>query len=204
MPQLDVSALSEALRKFRPVSVRAYTGQGERRIAVPDRHRKWAQVTETVTSLHAHRVELVDATGSTLHVVDTGGELAESPTLARQQDTGSDVAALARAIVSGQQVALDSHVEASKHLVQALLKQQELSNKRLEVLEKLLVQQMQLTHDLSAALVDQRIETADAAAAAVAARANPADDDKMGKLLEMAAPLIGQAMLPAASTAPTT
>jgi hypothetical protein len=199
MPQLDVSMLSEALRRYRPVSVRAYTEQGERRIAVPERHRRWQQVTETVTSLHAHRVELVDATGGTLHVLDTGGQLAPSPTLEREQDRGADFAALARAIVSGQQVALDSHVEASKHLVQALLRQQELSNKRLEVLEKLLVQQMQLTHDLSSALVDQRMETAETAVAAM----QPKDDDRMTKLLELASPLIGQALTsPASSPAP--
>lgn len=202
MPQLDVSTLTDALRRFKPTAVRAYTAQGERRIPVPDRHRRWQAVVETVTTLHAHRVELVDATGGTLHVVDDGGPIGgPTPTLDRETDKGSDVAALARAIVSGQQVALDSHVEASKHLVAALLKQQEVSNKRLEVLESLLVKQMQLTHDLSSALVDQRLATAETAAAAL----ESTGDDKMDKLLALAGPLVGSALTSAAPTpAPTT
>lgn len=190
MPQLDAATLTDALRRFRPASVRAYTDQGERRIPVPDRHRRWAAVCETVTTLRAERVELVDASGGTIHVLDGGGQLADSPTMAREQDRGNDIAALARAIVSGQQVALDAHVESTRGLVAALLRQQELSNKRLEVLEQLLTKQMALTHDLSAALVDQRLETAEAAAAALA----PAGDDKMDKLLTLAGPLLGSAI----------
>jgi hypothetical protein len=135
---------------------------------VPDRHRKWQSVVETVTTLHATKVEYLDAQGQLLHVVDTGGPIGPASAPAGERDdTVTGAAALARAIVSGQQVALDAHVESTKMLVNAVLRQQELSNKRLEVLEKLLTSQMEMTHQLSAALVDQRLETAETAAAAL-------------------------------------
>lgn len=190
MPQLDASTISETLRRHKPAQVRAWTSQGERRIPVPERHRKWAAVTETVTTLHAQRVELLDSQGQLLHVLDcgeaTGGETLETP--AATDASIGPVAALARAIVTGQQVALDSHVEHSKVLINAILKQQELSNKRLEVLEKLLVNQMELTHQLSSALVEQRLETAETAAAALEAK----PDDKSAQLLELGTQLMGK------------
>jgi hypothetical protein len=189
VPQLDSSSLTDALRRFRPASVRAWASDGaERRIPVPDRHRRWQAVVETVSTLQAHRVELVDSSGGTLHVLDDGGPIAAAKvaTVVEPDNQGASIAALAKAIVSSQQVALDAHVDASKFLVQALLKQQELSNRRLEVLEKLLVQQMTLTHDLSSALVDQRMETAETAAAALEAK----PDDQTGKILEMGAQLL--------------
>jgi hypothetical protein len=193
MPQLDTATLTDALRRFKPASVRAWTTDGaERRVPVPDRHRRWQAVVETVSTLHAHRVELVDSSGGTLHVLDSGGPIAaaghaivQGERLDNDLGAGASIAALARAIVSSQQVALDAHVDASKHLVGALLKQQELSNRRLETLEKLLVQQMQLAHELSTALVEQRMETAETAAAALESK-----DDQTGKLIEMGTQLL--------------
>jgi hypothetical protein len=159
---VDIDELLVArLRAARPSKVRAYDRDGDAKdIAVPAGNRKkWQAVQAVLHDLGWARIEMLDAKGNILGVVDRpddAGDLEELPADREVAKTGGMLALMLR----GQEVALTHQHRGLAKVLDVQTELLKLVAQRLEVMERHYTANLEYQQELARALTDQMLDAA--------------------------------------------
>jgi len=202
------------LTMAQPKQIRAYVDDSWHDIAIPRTEKgqpRWKLVHETLSSMQATRIQLLDDTGTILKAVGDG-PAAQAPAPAPAGGPGIDLDTFAARLADAQRVALTAHVEAMKpawaaveahgKLVSEMAKQMtqmlgaasEVTKNQQELVAKL----ADLLSDVTDDAVSARLEGAELAAQASENQAEQSDRvaGLMEKALELVGPAVAQRLAP--------
>lgn len=197
-----------------PAKIRAWVDDAWQDVAIPKTPKgapRWRMVTETLQTLQASRVQLMDDSGAVMRAIGDPpparpAELAPAPAAA-----SVDPDVYAQRLAEAQRVALSAHIEAMRPAWDAVTKSTAQIEKMAAQMTAMLAaavegqkSQMELAVKLANMLADvtddavaTRLEAADAVAesAAAAVESGDGNKDRVADMMEKALELLGPAMV---------